>query len=96
MKEPVPGIIAIPDEQNARYFHVQVDGPKDVSLCVVARNTRGSDCSVVVNCCLKPYSLCEPFLFVIFYFIFLVGFFWWWRLCICLVSVWSVGVCMCV
>ncbi|KAL5516572.1 hypothetical protein EMCRGX_G001945 [Ephydatia muelleri] len=29
MKEPVPGIIAIPDEQNARYFHVQVDGPKD-------------------------------------------------------------------
>ena len=30
MKEPVPGISAIPDEQNARYFHVHVDGPKDV------------------------------------------------------------------
>ncbi|KAL5516574.1 hypothetical protein EMCRGX_G001947 [Ephydatia muelleri] len=29
VQEPVPGIIAIPDEQNARYFHVQVDGPKD-------------------------------------------------------------------
>jgi len=27
--EPVPGIEAIPDESNARYFHVIVDGPKD-------------------------------------------------------------------
>ncbi|XP_064400374.1 ubiquitin-conjugating enzyme E2 N [Halichondria panicea] len=27
--EPVPGIEAIPDESNARYFHVSVDGPED-------------------------------------------------------------------
>ena len=32
MQEPVPGIQAIPDEQNARYFHVVVAGPSDVSL----------------------------------------------------------------
>lgn len=28
MQEPVPGISAIPDEQNARYFHVIVSGPE--------------------------------------------------------------------
>ncbi|KAH3819379.1 ubiquitin-conjugating enzyme E2 N isoform X2 [Dreissena polymorpha] len=28
MQEPVPGINAIPDEQNARYFHVVVAGPE--------------------------------------------------------------------
>lgn len=28
MQEPVPGIRAIPDEQNARYFHVVVSGPE--------------------------------------------------------------------
>lgn len=28
MAEPVPGISAIPDEQNARYFHVIVSGPQ--------------------------------------------------------------------
>ncbi|ELT96147.1 hypothetical protein CAPTEDRAFT_21625 [Capitella teleta] len=27
--EPVPGIEATPDESNARYFHVIVNGPKD-------------------------------------------------------------------
>ncbi len=27
----MPGIQAIPDEGNARYFHVTVDGPEDVS-----------------------------------------------------------------
>ena len=32
MSEPVPGISAVPDEKNARYFHVVVDGPSDVSL----------------------------------------------------------------
>ena len=26
MAEPVPGISAVPDEQNARYFHVVVTG----------------------------------------------------------------------
>lgn len=35
----MPGIKAAPDESNARYFHVVVDGPKDVSetsnVCVV-------------------------------------------------------------
>lgn len=29
MQEPVPGINAIPDENNARYFHVVVAGPND-------------------------------------------------------------------
>lgn len=28
MQEPVPGISAVPDEQNARYFHVIVSGPQ--------------------------------------------------------------------
>jgi len=28
-QEPVPGIVAIPDEANARYFHVTVDGPAE-------------------------------------------------------------------
>lgn len=28
MQEPVPGIRATPDEQNARYFHVVVSGPE--------------------------------------------------------------------
>ena len=32
MAEPVQGISAVPDEGNARYFHVIVAGPKDVSL----------------------------------------------------------------
>ena len=31
MNEPVPGIQAVPDESNARYFKVVVAGPKDVS-----------------------------------------------------------------
>lgn len=31
MSEPVPGIKAVPDEHNARYFHVIVNGPSDVS-----------------------------------------------------------------
>jgi len=30
MAEPVPGIKATVDEQNTRYFHVTIDGPKDV------------------------------------------------------------------
>lgn len=32
MAEPVAGISAVPDEQNARYFHVEITGPKDVSI----------------------------------------------------------------
>lgn len=28
MADPVPGISAVPDEQNARYFHVVVTGPQ--------------------------------------------------------------------
>lgn len=31
MQEPVPGISAVPDESNARYFHVVVAGPEGVS-----------------------------------------------------------------
>ena len=30
MSEPVPGISAIPDENNARHFHVVVAGPEGV------------------------------------------------------------------
>ena len=29
--EPVPGISAVPDENNARYFHVVVAGPAEVT-----------------------------------------------------------------
>lgn len=29
MQEPVPGITAVPDDGNARYFHVTADGPRD-------------------------------------------------------------------
>lgn len=29
LAEPVPGISAMPDEQNARYFHVVVAGPQE-------------------------------------------------------------------
>lgn len=40
MQEPVPGISAVPDEHNARYFHVVVAGPQEViqaleMLCLV-------------------------------------------------------------
>ncbi len=28
MQEPVPGISAVPDDNNARYFHVIVAGPE--------------------------------------------------------------------
>jgi hypothetical protein len=31
MQEPVPGISAVPDENNARYFHVVVAGKADYS-----------------------------------------------------------------
>ena len=33
MAEPVPGISAVPDEQNARYFHVVVTGKPRDELC---------------------------------------------------------------
>ena len=39
MAEPVQGIKAIPDESNARYFHVVVSGPKDVSRVKYNYNT---------------------------------------------------------
>eukprot|EP00474_Spongospora_subterranea_P008704 CRZ09162.1 hypothetical protein [Spongospora subterranea] len=29
MKEPVLGIVCTPDENNLRYFHIQIDGPQD-------------------------------------------------------------------
>ena len=29
VQDPVPGIEAIPDEKNARYFHIKVFGPVD-------------------------------------------------------------------
>lgn len=35
MAEPVPGISAIPDESNARYFHVVVAGPEGVLILLI-------------------------------------------------------------
>ena len=35
MAEPVPGISAVPDESNARYFHVVVAGPEGVCLTYI-------------------------------------------------------------
>ena len=34
MAEPVTGIKAIPNEGNARYFHVTVDGPEGVRIAI--------------------------------------------------------------
>lgn len=31
MSDPVQGIRAVPDDNNGRYFHVVVAGPRDVS-----------------------------------------------------------------
>jgi len=31
-QEPVPGITAAPDENNARYFKVVIDGPSEVLI----------------------------------------------------------------
>lgn len=31
MSDPVQGIRAVPDDNNTRYFHVVVAGPRDVS-----------------------------------------------------------------
>ena len=36
MQEPVPGISAVPDDQNARYFHVVVAGKLQQSFEVFA------------------------------------------------------------
>ena len=36
MQEPVPGISAVPDDQNARYFHVVVAGKLHRSFEVFA------------------------------------------------------------
>ena len=42
MQEPLPGISAVPDEQNARYFHVVVAGKIyffiKLNMCVFSRN----------------------------------------------------------
>ena len=42
MQEPVPGISAVPDEQNARYFHVVVAGKIYIfiklNMCAFSRN----------------------------------------------------------
>ena len=37
MQEPVPGISATPDEANARYFHVMVDGPSEVTTSLLIK-----------------------------------------------------------
>lgn len=29
LSDPTPGISAVPDEKNARYFHAMIAGPKD-------------------------------------------------------------------
>ena len=42
MQEPLPGISAVPDEQNARYFHVVVAGKIYIfiklNMCAFSRN----------------------------------------------------------
>ena len=44
----MPGIKALPDESNARYFHVVVDGPKDVGAAGRGRGRgRGCLCAVM-------------------------------------------------
>ncbi len=64
--EPVPGIQAIPDEANARYFHVSVDGPEDVS-CLSFPHWQGH-CQnytiVVYNITLAVYVMCQYTLYI--------------------------------
>ena len=39
MQEPVPGIKALPDDDNGRYFHVEIAGPNDVSSVYYSLST---------------------------------------------------------
>jgi hypothetical protein len=45
MQEPVPGISAVPDDNNARYFHVIVAGPEGSPFEV--RNPRKNSVAVL-------------------------------------------------
>ena len=47
--EPVPGIKAEPHEENARYFKVIIDGPKDVSGFMVDYGSLIATCTFFVN-----------------------------------------------
>lgn len=47
MAEPVPGISAIPDESNSRYFHVVVSGPKDVNVQIIMECFSRTFCSLL-------------------------------------------------
>ena len=48
MAEPVPGITADADDNNARYFHVKVAGPKDVRP-IYCLPTGGFLCSIIYS-----------------------------------------------
>ncbi len=50
MQEPVPGISAVPDESNARYFHVVVAGERSELLTYS---------SVPPSICLEHLKLCR-------------------------------------
>lgn len=62
MAEPVPGISAVPDESNARYFHVIVAGPEGVGvhlflLKLIIDNALYSHHSKVVSLNLNSFCL---------------------------------------
>ena len=48
LAEPVPGIKAVPHEENARYFDVIVDGPKEVGRCVMSSKLETDEIHCVV------------------------------------------------
>lgn len=58
MAEPVPGISAVPDETNARYFHVVVAGKQsdvlffdfqDLIICTYPEQSFSRDCGVTIR-----------------------------------------------
>ena len=48
MQEPVPGIKAVPAEENPRHFHVIVDGPEDVCITNFILISASSDLSLTI------------------------------------------------
>ena len=56
MQEPVPGISAVPDEANARYFHVVVAGKWEMFLFIILENVLRARVMPLYN-----DKLCFPF-----------------------------------
>ena len=50
MQEPVPGISAVPDDQNARYFHVVVAGKLHMSFEVFRLSKKKKKISTITYC----------------------------------------------